>query len=74
MHSATEAGALWLAAGGLRRRSTIDRHRSDVPKRALTVATLLTIFFVPALYAAWFRVERAAASNPPMPSTAAAAA
>ena len=25
----------------------------------LTVATLLTIFFVPALYAAWFRVERA---------------
>jgi multidrug efflux pump subunit AcrB len=27
----------------------------------LTVATLLTIFFVPALYAAWFRVERAAA-------------
>ena len=24
----------------------------------LTVATLLTIFFVPALYAAWFRVER----------------
>jgi multidrug efflux pump subunit AcrB len=27
----------------------------------LTVATVLTIFFVPALYAAWFRVERAAA-------------
>ena len=26
----------------------------------LTVATLLTIFFVPALYAAWFRVARAA--------------
>ena len=26
----------------------------------LTVATVLTIFFVPALYAAWFRVERAA--------------
>jgi multidrug efflux pump subunit AcrB len=25
----------------------------------LTVATFLTIFFVPALYAAWFRVERA---------------
>ena len=24
----------------------------------LTVATLLTIFFVPALYAAWFRVKR----------------
>ena len=40
----------------------------------LTVATLLTIFFVPALYAAWFRVERAAAPNPPMPSTAVAAA
>ena len=28
----------------------------------LTVATLLTIFFVPALYAAWFRVERVAQS------------
>ncbi len=27
----------------------------------LTVATILTIFFVPALYAAWFRVERAGA-------------
>jgi multidrug efflux pump subunit AcrB len=27
----------------------------------LTVATALTIFFVPALYAAWFRVERTAA-------------
>jgi multidrug efflux pump subunit AcrB len=26
----------------------------------LTVATLLTIFFVPALYAAWFKVQRAA--------------
>jgi multidrug efflux pump len=24
----------------------------------LTIATLLTIFFVPALYAAWFRVTR----------------
>jgi multidrug efflux pump len=30
----------------------------------LTVATVLTIFFVPALYAAWFRVERAPASRP----------
>jgi multidrug efflux pump subunit AcrB len=30
----------------------------------LTVATFLTIFFVPALYAAWFRVDRAAASIP----------
>jgi multidrug efflux pump len=28
----------------------------------LTVATLLTIFFVPALYAAWFKVGRATAS------------
>jgi Cation/multidrug efflux pump len=27
----------------------------------LTVATLLTIFFVPALYAAWFRVGRTTA-------------
>jgi Cu/Ag efflux pump CusA len=26
----------------------------------LTVATLLTIFFVPALYAAWFKVARQA--------------
>ena len=38
----------------------------------LTVATLLTIFFVPALYAAWFRVERVAAPNP-IPSGATAA-
>ena len=26
---------------------------------------MLTIFFVPALYAAWFRVKRSAAPNPP---------
>ena len=39
----------------------------------LTVATLLTIFFVPALYAAWFRVGRASAPNP-MPSAVAAPA
>jgi multidrug efflux pump subunit AcrB len=32
----------------------------------LTVATLLTIFFVPALYAAWFKVRRQpAAEDPP---------
>ncbi|MGZ8230406.1 MAG: efflux RND transporter permease subunit [Burkholderiales bacterium] len=30
----------------------------------LTVATVLTIFFVPALYAAWFRVKRSVAPNP----------
>jgi multidrug efflux pump len=30
----------------------------------LTVATLLTIFFVPALYAAWFRVRRQPAGAP----------
>ena len=36
----------------------------------LTVATLLTIFFVPALYAAWFKVGRASAPEP-MPSAAA---
>jgi len=24
----------------------------------LTIATLLTVFFVPALYAAWFRISR----------------
>ena len=29
----------------------------------LTVATMLTIFFVPALYAAWFRVQRATAPD-----------
>ncbi len=40
----------------------------------LTVATVLTIFFLPALYAAWFRVERASAPNPPLPSAAAAPA
>ena len=31
----------------------------------LTVATLLTIFFVPALYAAWFKVKRAAPGSAP---------
>jgi multidrug efflux pump subunit AcrB len=36
----------------------------------LTVATLLTIFFVPALYAAWFRVERARSADTPLPSPA----
>jgi multidrug efflux pump subunit AcrB len=36
----------------------------------LTIATALTIFFVPALYAAWFRVERTVAT----PLTAAPAA
>jgi multidrug efflux pump subunit AcrB len=30
----------------------------------LTVATILTIFFVPALYAAWFRVRRATDPGP----------
>jgi multidrug efflux pump subunit AcrB len=30
----------------------------------LTVATVATIFFVPALYAAWFRIGRAAAPEP----------
>jgi Cu/Ag efflux pump CusA len=29
----------------------------------LTVATLLTIFFVPALYAAWFKVGRQTAAD-----------
>jgi multidrug efflux pump subunit AcrB len=37
----------------------------------LTIATLLTIFFVPALYAAWFRVRRqAAAGTDPVPGDA----
>jgi len=35
---------------------------------------VLTIFFVPALYAAWFRVERASVPNHPVPSAAAATA
>jgi len=40
----------------------------------LTVATLLTIFFVPALYAAWFKVRRApAGSTDPVPAAAALA-
>ena len=34
----------------------------------LSVATVLTIFFLPALYAAWFRVKPAAASPLPGPS------
>jgi multidrug efflux pump subunit AcrB len=37
----------------------------------LTVATVLTIFFVPALYAAWFRVKRS--SREPAPAGAVAA-
>lgn len=37
----------------------------------LTIATVLTIFFVPALYAAWFRVERTVA--PPFTTAPAAA-
>lgn len=32
----------------------------------LTVATVLTIFFVPALYAAWFKVRRPAAGGAPV--------
>ena len=37
----------------------------------LTVATLLTIFFVPALYAAWFKVRRApAGGSDPVPGDA----
>jgi len=37
----------------------------------LTIATVLTIFFVPALYAAWFGVQRAvAAPLTPAPSAA----
>jgi multidrug efflux pump subunit AcrB len=34
-------------------------------KGGLTVATALTIFSVPALYSAWFKVQRAVAANPP---------
>jgi multidrug efflux pump subunit AcrB len=40
----------------------------------LTIATLLTIFFVPALYAAWFRVERVDAAATPAPWAAPAVA
>ena len=37
----------------------------------LTVATLLTIFFVPALYAAWFKVGRAVEADAvPLPAPA----
>jgi multidrug efflux pump len=39
----------------------------------LTVATLLTIFFVPALYAAWFNVKRASVPIPPASAAAATA-
>jgi multidrug efflux pump len=39
----------------------------------LTVATLLTIFFVPALYAAWFKVMQASVPIPPASAAAAAA-
>jgi multidrug efflux pump len=41
----------------------------------LTVATLLTIFFVPALYAAWFKVRRQpAGEGDPVPTAAVVAA
>ena len=43
----------------------------------LIAATVLTIFFVPALYAAWFKVKREDAPNPaavPAPDTAPAPA
>ena len=30
-----------------------------------TVATLLTLFFLPALYAAWFKVPRSSPATPP---------
>ena len=36
----------------------------------LTVATALTIFFVPALYAAWFKVQRSSASDRAAPPAA----
>jgi multidrug efflux pump subunit AcrB len=36
----------------------------------LTVATILTIFFVPALYAAWFRVQRSGEPGPAVPAPA----
>jgi len=39
----------------------------------LTVATVLTIFFVPALYAAWFSVKRKTEFNPPVGAAPAAA-
>jgi multidrug efflux pump subunit AcrB len=40
----------------------------------LTVATVLTIFFVPALYAAWFKVRRPAGGGHPAPALQTAAA
>jgi len=46
----------------------------SVPTSPAALIAPLTAFFVPALYAAWFRVERAFAPNPPMPSAAAAPA
>jgi len=41
----------------------------------LTIATVLTIFFVPALYAAWFKVHRVSAgATDPVPGNAVLAA
>jgi multidrug efflux pump subunit AcrB len=37
----------------------------------LASGTVLTIFFVPALYAAWFRLERGSAADPPQASAVA---
>jgi Cu/Ag efflux pump CusA len=38
----------------------------------LASATVLTIFFVPAMYAAWFRIGRAVAAAPPSSATVSA--
>jgi multidrug efflux pump len=40
----------------------------------LVVATALTLVFVPALYAAWFRVRRDSPAQRPMPAPLAATA
>ena len=39
-------------------RKKLSQSQVDTIMGGLTIATLLTIFFVPALYAAWFRVAR----------------
>ena len=56
--------------------TVLEVQEALAPERKLaqtTVATILTIFFVPALYAAWFRVGRAVEPGPAAAATPALA-
>ena len=63
----------WMPLALLASHRFLVTQRVSYAMGGLTVATLLTIFFVPALYAAWFRVARVSAPDP-APSAAPVAA